>query len=257
MSHTAHNTTLVSVIMPAYNASATISDSINSVLAQTYANWELLVVDDASTDDTVALVKGYADQRIHLHLNPANLGVALTRNAAISNARGKYLAFLDSDDMWLPSKLEKQLEFMEQKKATISFTGTYYIDATGKPSHYVLHAEEVFTYKQLLCRNIMSCSSIMVQTDCMILFSQGSIHEDYVSWLQLIKIAGQAYGLNEQLLIYRMGVETKSSNRLKSMQMIYKSYRHVGYRFVLSCFFTLRYAKHSIIKRHMIKMGYK
>ena len=104
---------LVSIIMPAYNCGRFIKESIDSVLAQTYTNWELLIVDDCSTDNTKAIVSTYDDKRIRYMRNPQNMGAALTRNKALREAKGRYIAFLDADDMWLPEKLERQIAFMQ------------------------------------------------------------------------------------------------------------------------------------------------
>ena len=253
MSYSPYDSPLVSVIMAAYNAVATIHESISSVLAQTYVNWELIVVDDASTDDTLQVVKGFVTDRIHVCTNTINKGVSNARNAGIAIAKGKYLAFLDSDDLWQPSKLEKQVRFMEEKSSVISYTGTSYINAVGQMSGYTLSAVERLTYKALLRGNIMSCSSVMVRRDSMLPFPQGYMHEDFAVWLQLVKTVGVAHGLDEALLIYRMGEGTKSSNRFKSALMVYGSYRCVGYGVVASGVFMFGYGFHSVCKRLRIK----
>lgn len=248
---------LVSIIMPAYCTSATISESICSVLAQTYEKWELIIIDDASEDNTAKIAEEYAgnDKRIRLIINETNKGVAAARNTGILSAEGEYLAFLDSDDLWDKEKLDKQVRFMQERDAVISYTGTSYMNASGQLSLYSLCAEDMFTYEDLLRRNIMSCSSVMVQRNRMIPFAEGFMHEDMVVWLQVIKSAGPAHGLNEALLVYRMGVATKSSSRIKSAFMAYGSYRHIGYSRATSFIYMLRYAKHSISKRYLIKLG--
>ena len=245
----------VSIIMPAYNAASTIEDSINSVLIQTYQYWELIIVDDASTDNTADIVNAYVskDSRIFLYTNKTNKGAAATRNMGIQRAKGEFIAFLDSDDLWSKDKLKKQLNLMIEKNAAISFTGTSYINIAGQISKYILKAKEYLSYKELLRRNIMSCSSVMVRQDSMILFPEGYMHEDYAVWLQIVKKTKQAYGLDEPLLIYRMGEKSKSSNRLNSAIMNHNAYRHVGYGRLASLLLMLRYAKHSIFKRYMIK----
>ena len=253
---------LISIIMPAYNTQSTISDSINSVLAQTYTNWELIVVNDCSTDETASIIKNFAaaDGRIHMHTNKRNIGCAATRNAAISKARGQWLAFLDSDDLWLPDKLEKQLQFSEETKALITYTATSYINKHGKISNYVLPAEREFSYKSLLRRNIMSCSSVMVRADVMIPFphnnAKGDMHEDYAAWLLILRKVGHAHGLNEPLLQYRLTSSSKSGKRLNSAKMAYRAYRVAGYNAFIAILLTLRYSLHSISKRSNIKAGY-
>jgi len=240
--------------MPAYNAEKTIKTSIDSVLAQTFLDWELIVIDDASQDGTAEIVKKLADndQRVILHVNEKNSGVAQARNDGISHVKGAWLAFLDSDDLWSNDKLERQLQFIEETGAVISYTATVYINEVGKMSDYVLRAEKVFTYEKLLKRNLMSCSSVMVKRDVMIPFPEAAeVHEDYVVWLALVKAVGCAYGLDEPLLIYRMMENSKSSGRIASAKMTYNAYRHpqVGYGNIAAVLLTLRYAIHSIGKR--------
>jgi glycosyltransferase involved in cell wall biosynthesis len=239
----------VSIIMAAYQAAATISESIESVIVQTRQNWELIIVDDASADNTGEIIQAYAekDRRIRVFANDTNKGVAAARNFGIKQASGRYLAFLDSDDLWHRDKLEKQLPLME--KAVISYTATSYINKAGQVSGYTLHAEERLEYSELLRRNIMSCSSVMVRRDSMIEFPQGYMHEDYAVWLQIVKKAGQACGLDEPLLIYRMGGESKSAKRMNSALMTRNTYMHIGYGRIVSFALMLRYALHSIFKR--------
>jgi len=250
--------TKVSIIMPAYNAEKTIEASIGSVLSQTFADWELIIIDDVSQDQTIEIVQKLADsdQRVILHVNEKNSGVSQARNKGIGYAKGTWLAFLDSDDLWHEDKLEKQLRFIEETGAVISYTATAYINESGEKSDYILSAERNFTYKKLLKRNLMSCSSVMVRRDVMVPFPlEREIHEDYVVWLTLVKEVGCAHGLDEPLLIYRMMEGSKSSGRITSAKMIYNAYHHpqIGYGKIEAIWLTLRYALHSIRKR--IKIG--
>ena len=246
---------LVSIIMPAYNAEKTIEASINSVTSQTYQNWELLIIEDASTDKTAEIAKSAAskDSRIRFIQNPQNIGVVGSRNVGINSARGKWLAFLDSDDLWRYEKLAKQLKFMAETDAVISYTSTAYMSNSGVVYKYVLHAEREISYKALLCRNIMSCSSVVVKRDAMLPFPSGNIHEDYAVWLKILRNVQYAYGLDEPLLVYRLTDNSKSAKRFTSAQMTYNAYRHVGYGCLPAAFLTLRYAAHSISKRTAIR----
>ena len=250
-------TPAVSVIIPAYNAEATIKASIDSVLMQTFTDWELIIVDDCSTDSTVSIAMAFAaeDSRIRLLQNPKNAGVAATRNKALSHAQGKWIAFLDSDDLWRSDKLELQLQFAEEMDAKITYTGTAYMNATGEMFNYYLPAVTKLSYKALLRRNLMSCSSVMVRRDVMVPFPQGYMHEDYAVWMQILRNEGCAYGLDEPLLIYRMSGQSKSSNRVRSAKMTYNAYKHAGYGVLTSLSLTARYALHSIIKRTGIRMS--
>jgi len=250
---------MVSIIMAAYNAEATIDDSIRSVIAQTCRDWELIVIDDASADGTVNIVQEFEnnDRRIKLIKNAKNEGVAAARNTGAGHAKGEWLAYIDSDDLWLGRKLEDQLRFGEEKGAVITYTATSYIDPSGRASSYVLPAKPELTYKELLRRNIMSCSSVMVRREHMAAFPHGNLHEDYAVWLRIVKKAGRAYGLDEPLLIYRMGGSTKSSNRINSAKMNRGAYREAGYGGIVSTLYMLRYAAHSISKRAMVRKGMK
>jgi len=246
--------------MPAYNAEKTIKASINSIKAQTFCDWELIVVDDGSQDATPLIVKAFVDEdpRIQLVMNERNMGVSVTRNTGIAHAKGQWIAFLDSDDLWQEDKLDKQLKFMEANKAVISYTSTAYIDKAGYKSSFILRAKHKLSYKQLLRRNIMSCSSVMLCREVIARypFPEGHFHEDYVVWLNVLREIGYAYGLDEPLLLYRLSSESKSGNRVGSGLMVFGSYRAVGYGPVVSMFMTLRYAFHSIIKRRKIGKGW-
>jgi len=252
------STPKVSVIMAAYNAEATIAESINSILVQTFTDWELLIVDDCSTDSTLSIIAGMAkeDARIRIYHAPENQGVAATRNFAIAYAIGGWIAFLDSDDIWHKEKLDKQLRFAEETAAVITYTGTAYMDETGNISSYILPAKPKLPYKTLLHSNLMSCSSVMVRKDAMKPFPVGaSTHEDYAVWLQIVSEVGHASGLNEPLLTYRMGNESKSAARLHSAIMTYNAYRQVRFGRFMSFLLTVRYALHSVSKRLNIRLG--
>ena len=247
----------VSIIMPAYNAEKTVVQAINSVTGQTFRDFELIVIDDCSKDNTLSVIKKLAkeDERIVLLRNEKNSGVSQTRNYGISMAQGELIAFLDSDDMWREDKLEKQLEIFEKyDNAVISYTASSFINNEGNPYKYVMQAPEKIDYKSLLRKNLLSCSSVMIMTEVMkgIQMPNDRMHEDYYTWLTVLKNTDYAYGVNEPLLIYRLSANSKSANRIKSAKMTYNTYRAVGYNALVSGAFTLRYALHSITKRHNI-----
>jgi len=251
----------VSIIMPAYNAERTIASSIDSVRFQTCDNWELIIIDDASADTTAQIVRKAVqeDSRIRLYSNKQNMGIAESRNYGIRQAKGNWIAFLDSDDRWQEDKLQKQLGFIETTSAKVSYTGTAYINEAGVRSGYTLCAKEKLTLPDLLKGNVMSCSSVMICRDLMLRypFPKGRLHEDYAVWLNVIKETKYAYGLDEPLLIYRISGSSNSGRRLKSALMTYRSYLAVGYSHVKSVLFTLRYALHSILKRLRIRKGWR
>ncbi len=226
------NNPFVSIIMPSYNSNKTIKEAIESVLNQTYENWELIVVDDCSTDNTIEIVQAIEDHRIHILLNEKNRGVSYSRNRAIHEAKAEWIAFLDSDDCWEKDKLEKQIKVIhENEDAKLVFTGSAFIDDSGNRLEYELKVPEEITYEQILKQNLISCSSVLVRKD--IIRSHpfpGSydLHEDFAVWLQILKSIKVAYGVNEPLLIYRLTDNSKSRNKLKAAKMNWKTYRYAG-----------------------------
>ena len=248
---------MVSIVMPAYNAAKTIRDSIGSIQAQTFQDWELIVIDDGSKDCTADILRemAAADARILFLQNEKNSGASYTRNRAVELASGEWIAFLDSDDMWKPEKLEKQLALAElNPDMVVCYTASSFIDDDGNPYGYMMPAIERLTYKQLLRKNLMSCSSVMIQASVMkgIRMPNDRMHEDYYVWLTVVKECGVAYGINEPLLVYRLCANSKSSNRFKSAMMLYNSYHAVGYNRVVTWWLVFRYTFHSVSKRRNI-----
>ncbi|MCL1849713.1 MAG: glycosyltransferase [Clostridiales bacterium] len=243
----------ISVVMPAYNAQDTISAAVRSVLAQTFTDFELILVEDCSEDGTYALCQAFAeeDKRIRLYRNSENKGVAYSRNRGVEAAGSQWIAFLDSDDMWRREKLERQLRFIEESGADISYTASAFVDEEGKAYRYILHAVKKLTYNGLLKGNRMSCSSVIVRRELMqrTIFLDGQLHEDYAAWLRIVRGTGAAYGLDEPLLIYRVSGASRSGKRVRSGLMVYRTYRAVGYPFAASACMTARYAMYSVGKR--------
>lgn len=247
---------MISVVMPAYNSERTIKDSINSVLNQTYSDWELIIVNDASSDNTLSIIREFElmDSRVVVLENAINSGVSESRNKGISFAKGDYIAFLDSDDMWRSDKLEKQINLMKRNNAVLSYTASSFISSEGYRFDYIMEAEAKISLKTLLRKNLISCSSAMIRADVMksIQMPNDKMHEDYYVWICVLRTYGFAYGINEPLLIYRLSSNSKSSSRLKSAKMIFNTYNAVGYNSIMSLFLTLRYSIHSISKRYKI-----
>ena len=161
----------------------------------------------------------------------------------------------DSDDLWTPTKLEKQLAVADRHPdMVVCYTASAFIDEDGKPYGYIMPAIERLTYKMLLCKNLMSCSSVMIRASIMkeIKMPSDKMHEDYFVWLTVLRDCDIAYGINEPLLIYRLCKNSKSSNRFKSAKMLFHSYRAVGYNCVVSSALVFRYMFHSVRKRQSI-----
>lgn len=195
---------LVSIIMPTYNCGRFIRESISSVLAQTYTAWELLIVDDCSTDNTAELLAAYKDERIHYMRNEQNLGAALTRNRALREAKGRYIAFLDADDLWLPDKLERQIAFMEQNSYAFTYHEYTEIDEESKPlGVYVSGKSHVRPVDMKACC-WPGCLTVMYDTSIVGLIQIPDIkkNNDSAIWLQVIQ-KSDCYLLPENLAQYR------------------------------------------------------
>jgi glycosyltransferase involved in cell wall biosynthesis len=158
---------MVSIIMPAHNAERTVTESVKSVLDQINREWELIIIDDCSSDGTRELCKSFSesDSRVRVLSNKTNRGVAYSRNRGVETARGEWVAFLDSDDVWRKDKLEKQMAFIQENNADISYTASAFMDERGNDIGYILHAEKELTFDRLLRRNLMSCSSVVIRRD--------------------------------------------------------------------------------------------
>lgn len=222
---------LISVITPAYNAERFIEDAINSVLRQTYTHWEMIIVDDCSTDRTREIIKLYLrkDTRIKLIELKNNSGPAVARNVAFEHARGRYLAFLDADDQWMPEKLEKQLNFMQERQIAFSFTKYIKIKENNTETHSVVHIPDYVTYKQLLKHNVIGCLTVMLDTEMIgeVKMVNMRSRQDYALWLTLCKKGFTAYGLQEVLAKYRIVGNSISHNKLKMARQNWKVYREV------------------------------
>lgn len=246
----------ISIVMPAYNAEKTIGEAIDSVLSQTFSDFELIVINDCSKDSTSIILSDYAnnDKRVKVFTNEVNSGVSKTRNFGIEKAEGKWIAFLDSDDVWREDKLEKQVALMRDNNAVISYTASAFIDEYGNRYSYIMPAEKTTDYKTLLRKNLISCSSAMVRADVMKKYTMpnDNMHEDYYVWLNILKSEKYAYGINEPLLIYRLSKSSKSGSRLKSAKMSYNTYRAIGYNPITTIIRMAIYTKHSFSKRSKI-----
>ncbi len=223
----------ISIVMPAYNAERTVEESVRSALNQTYGDFELIVVDDGSKDCTPEILARLAaeDPRIRVLRNEPNAGVSKSRNRAIAEATGEWIAFLDSDDLWREDKLELQLALLQNHpEAALTYTASAFITNDGDKLTYVLPAEEKIDRRALLRHNLLSCSSVMIRTELMkkTPFPGDRLHEDYYVWLTVLKEQPFAYGVNEPLLIYRLTENSRSGNAWRSTKMLYRTYRAVG-----------------------------
>lgn len=220
---------LVSVIMPCYNMEKYITATIHSVQRQTYPHWELLIVDDASTDGTVGIVQDFCsqDDRIQFVIKPKHSGIADTRNQCISMAKGRFLAFLDADDIWHPEKLEKQLKFMLEKNVGFSYSTYDWIDEEGKTLNKFINTIGDLDYKTYLRNTIIGCSTVMVDKKITgdVVVPNFRTSEDTATWLNILKKGVLAYAIEEPLVSYRIRRKSASSNKIKASIDLWKVYR--------------------------------
>ncbi len=199
---------LVSIITPSYNCAKFVEETIQSILSQTYTNWELLFQDDCSTDNTKEIVTKYAekDLQIKYECNAKNSGAAITRNNALRRAKGKWIAFLDSDDIWLPDKLEKQIKFMQDNNYHFSYTGYCEINELSKEIGKLISGPKHITKVGMFCFCWLGCLTVMYDREHIGLIQIADIkkNNDYAMWLKVCKKA-DAYLLDEPLAKYRRG----------------------------------------------------
>lgn len=220
---------LVSIITPMYNSENFIKNTIESVLNQTYKNWEMIIVDDCSKDNGIKIVEKYVnkDKRIKLYKNKINLGGAETRNIAIKEAKGKYIAFLDSDDIWKETKLEKQLNFMIKNNYDFTYTKYERVSEEGKKLNLLSKIPPKVGYTELLKRDSIGCLTAMYNCKNIgkVYIPNIKIGQDYALWLEILKKVDYAYGLEENLAEYRVRKNSLSKGKIKKIKYIYKMYR--------------------------------
>lgn len=226
---------LISIIMPSFNSADTISESIESVLSQSYPCWELIITDDCSSDGTIEIITSYSnkDARIKIHTNDINSGAAVSRNNSIRNATGEYIAFLDSDDIWPTNKLEKQLFFMKKNDLDFTFTSFSTIDFFGNSLGKVIDMQGEnlsFSYEDMLKKKAtLGCSTVMFKKNSFTDFSMPLIRtgQDYALWLKLLKTGKKAYLLNDVLMFYRILPNSISRNKFKKCKRQWQIYRKI------------------------------
>lgn len=240
----------VSVIMPAYNCAHTIAAAVKSALSQEI-DLEVIVINDCSPDDLDAVMESFRnDPGVVYVKNERNLGAARTRNKGVAIARGKYIAFLDSDDLWREGKLRRQLALMESTNAVLCCTARELMTPEGKRTGRVIPVKETISYGELLKQNSINCSSVLLRREAALEFpmEHEDSHEDYITWLKVLRKYGNAVGINEPLLLYRLSTTGKSGNKLKSAKMTFQVYRYMDFGPVQSCFCFCSYALHGVGK---------
>lgn len=249
----------VSVVMPAYRCEGTIGQAIDSALAQKVP-LEVIVLNDRSPDDLDAVMERYSDDgRVRYVQNEKNLGAAASRNRGVELARGKYIAFLDSDDWWAEGKLARQLALLERTKAVLCSTGRELVTPDGQLTGRVIGVKEQITYRSLLLHNCINCSSVLVRTEVAREFpmQHEDSHEDYIAWLGILKKYGQAVAINEPFLKYRLSFRGKSGDKLKSARMTYWAYRYAGFGTLPAAGLFCAYAVNGVLKYARAYLGGK
>jgi len=247
---------LVSIVVPVYNAERYLKDTLQTVLDQTYEKWELLLVDDCSTDTSVEIIKTYKDKRIKLILQEKNSGAAVTRNRGIVEATGEYIAFLDADDIWMQNKLKNQIQFMKEKKCAFSFSSYEFADEFGKSSGKKICIPKTLSYRQALKNTIISTPSVIFNMKLMnkdLIYFPNVKSEDTANWWSILKQGYIAYGFDEVTYYYRRSTKSLSANKLEAIKRIWNLYRkqeklgilYSGYNF---CFYVFNTVKKRIIR---------
>lgn len=265
---------MVSIIVPVYMAASYIAETIGMVRKQTYKNWELILVDDASPDDSTEIIRSLMreisscelpqeaseeryilseTQRVRLIRKPKNEGAAKARNTGIELAEGKYIAFLDADDVWASDKLEKELIFIKDKQAAFVFTAYEFGDENAHGLGKIVTVPERLSYRRALSRTVIFTSTVMFD---MSKITKELIHmpdvesEDTAAWWKILRAGYVAYGLNEALVIYRRPKKSLSSNKLKAMKRIWNLYRkEEGLTIPVSAFCFCLWAVRATLRR--------
>lgn len=222
---------LVSIVTPCYNAEQYIARTIQSVLEQTYQNWEMLIVDDCSTDNSAELIRQYCAkyEKIRYYKTDKNFGTPTrARNIGIKNAKGRFIAFLDSDDIWFPTKLERQLTvFSQHQDAAIVFSDYEKFSEENTRSNRIVRAPLKINYKKLLQSNVIGCLTGVYDTELVKeIYFMEIVHEDYVFWLDILREGNYAYNVGEVLALYRVNKKSFSSNKFKAIKRQWITYRN-------------------------------
>ncbi len=241
---------LVSVVMPVHNGEKYIRDAVESVFVQELP-LELLVIDDGSSDNTEKVLAAYKGREDFRYLrNEKNIGAAASRNKGVLHARGTYVAFLDADDWWEKGKLKKQLKLLEKTGYVLCSTGRELMRPDGTSTGKYIPVKEKLTYRELLKHNSINCSSVLIKREVIKEFpmEHDDSHEDYITWLKILKKYHYGAGINEPLLKYRLSEGGKSRNKWKSAAMTYKVYRYMGLGRGKSAVLFVSYAVHGLWK---------
>lgn len=247
----------ISIIVPVYNVEKYIGETISSVRSQMYENWELILVTDGCTDQSAAIIEKIqnetGDERIRLIRQPQNMGAARARNRGVEEATGRFIAYLDSDDLWKPDKLLKEIEFMKRVGAGFAFTGYEFADEAGCGTGRVVRVPPALNYRQALRNTTIFTSTVMFDTEKIAkaeLVMPQMKSEDTALWWSVLRSGRTAYGLDENLVLYRRSANTLSSNKLEAVRRIWMLYRRAEHLSVLgSMYYFCHWAVRAVGRR--------
>jgi glycosyltransferase involved in cell wall biosynthesis len=246
-------TPLVSVITPTYNSESTIKETYKSLLKQTYTNWEWLVTDDCSQDSTLSLLDEIKrnDKRVNIQSNIINSGAGVSRNKSIERASGRFIAFLDSDDLWKESKLEKQISFMLKNGYALTYTYYTKIDTYGNLNKTICAPKKV-SYRELLKSNVIGCLTAVYDTNLVGKVYMPTIRkrQDMALWLRILNKIDYAYCIDEELAFYREGHASLSSNKGKILLSQWSFYREYLDFNILKTFYYFSFYVVRALKKH-------
>ncbi len=249
---------LISIIVPVYHVENYIAQTMDCVYEQTYEKWELLLIDDCGGDNCVKIMEDYirqkGDSRIRLIHQPSNMGAAEARNRGLKEAKGRYIAYLDADDLWTPEKLERELAYLKEKEAAFVFTGYEFADQNGIGTGKVVRVPESLNYKEALKNTTIFTSTVMFDTEKIskkMLEMPVMKSEDTALWWRILRNGYVAWGLNENLVKYRRAGRSLSSNKLEAVRRIWTLYRKAEGMSILNsayhfCFWAVRAVKRRV-----------
>lgn len=242
----------VSIITPSYNSESFISETILSIQNQTFKNWELIITDDCSSDNSVGVIKSFIkkDDRIRLYILKSNQGAGVARNHSIKMAKGRYIAFCDSDDQWKPNKLELQLNFMKKNNIILSYSG---YDVIGENGKYIktIYPPKTINLRKILSNNYIGCLTAIYDSKIIGKHYMPSIRkrQDWVLWISILKKIKKTQGINASLAIYRLRKNSVSRNKFNLIMYNWHVYNKVlGYNFLKSVLLLINFFIHHAIK---------
>lgn len=246
---------LVSIVIPVYNSEKYISETINSILNQTYSKYEIIIVDDGSTDRSEFIIKEYLKQESRIkYYKQVNSGPACARNYGVEKAEGQFICFIDADDLWQSNKLETQVEFMKDKNCAFSYHSYEFADEYGNPKGQKVLAKEKLTYKMALKNNIISTITVMFNIELidkeLIKMPDINYVEDTATWWRILRHGYIAYGIKDLFSFYRKVPSSHSSNKFKTQKYLWQLYREEESLTIINALYCLLWKNfHALLRR--------